>query len=145
MQKLFHFGCSQEVYTADACVISCFDARFDLPIRKFLQRRGIVTFDQIKIPGSAKALGAPDCEADRDFVLRMVRTSIRLHAPTRALLFAHNDCGAYPGIGAEVVAADLRRGAEVLRRAEPSLTIECFFADFDGIYSVENQSASTGA
>ena len=30
MDKLFHFDSPQEVYTADACVISCFDARFDV-------------------------------------------------------------------------------------------------------------------
>ena len=74
MEKVFHFDSPQEVYEADACVISCFDARFDTAIRKFLKRRGIALFDQIKIPGSAKALAAPDCEGDRDFVLRMVRT-----------------------------------------------------------------------
>ena len=67
MQKLFHFDCPREVYQADACIISCFDARFDLAVRKFLKRRGVVTYDQIKIPGSAKALAAPDVEADRDF------------------------------------------------------------------------------
>ncbi len=36
MQKLFHFDCPQEVYRADACVISCFDFRFDAQLRRFL-------------------------------------------------------------------------------------------------------------
>jgi carbonic anhydrase len=136
MDKLFHFDSQQEVYTADACVISCFDARFDVAIRKFLKRRGIVTFDHIKIPGSAKSLAAPECPEDRDFVLRMIRTSIRLHQPRRVLILAHQDCGAYPGVAVDVVAGDVVRAAGVILASEPSLAVECFFADFDGIYRV---------
>lgn len=136
MEKVLHFDAPQEVYQADACVISCFDARFDLTMRKFLKRRGIATYDHVKIPGSAKALADPECPGDRDFVLRMVRTSMRLHRPERALLLGHNDCGAYPGVAPAVVAADLVRAAQVLLAAEPSLAVECYFADFDGVYRV---------
>jgi len=94
MQKLFHFDCPQEVYQADACVISCFDFRFDVQLRKFLKRRGVAVYDHVKIPGSVKAIAAPDRESDREFVLGMLRTSIRLHRPRRLLLFAHIECGA---------------------------------------------------
>ena len=52
MEKVFHFECPREVYTADACVITCFDARFDLAIRKFLKRRDVIVYDQVKIPGT---------------------------------------------------------------------------------------------
>jgi hypothetical protein len=137
MDKLFHFDSPVEVYTADACVISCIDARFETACRKFLKRRGIAIFDNVRIPGSAKALAAPDCQPDRDFVLRLVRASLNLHRPPRALLLGHNDCGGYPGAPAETVASDLLRAADVLRTAFPGLPVECFFADFDGIYQVE--------
>jgi len=40
MEKVFHFDSPREVYRADACVITCFDARFDLAVRKFLKLRG---------------------------------------------------------------------------------------------------------
>jgi hypothetical protein len=136
MQKLFHFDCAQEVYQADACIISCFDARFDLAVRKFLRRRAILTCDQIKIPGSAKSLAAPDTEGDRDFVLRLVRTSMRLHRPARVWMFAHRDCGAYPGIPVETQTSDLLTAAQVLQSAEPTLAVQCFFCDFDGVYGV---------
>ncbi len=136
MEKVFHFDSPQEVYTADACVISCFDARFDQAVKKFLKRRGILVYDHVKIPGSAKALAAPACDAEREFVLAMVRTSRRLHQPARAVIIAHNDCGAYPGIPAETVAADVLRAAEILRASEPDLPIECYFADFDGMYRI---------
>jgi len=137
MQKLYHFDCPREVYQADACVISCFDARFDLLLRKFLKRRGIAIYDHVKIPGSVKSLAVPERDSDRDYVLGMVRTSLRLHRPSQLLLFAHNDCGAYPGVPAELVAADVVTAAGFLRTAEPALAIECYFCDFDGIYSVD--------
>ncbi len=139
MDKVFHFDCPQEVYRADACVMSCFDARFDNATRKFLKRRGIELYDHIKIPGSAKALAAPGCDSDRDFVLSMVRTSMRLHQAALVILIGHNECGAYPGGAPAEIAGDLVRAAGVLLAAEPSLQAECYFADFDGIYRVAAQ------
>jgi hypothetical protein len=136
MEKLFHFDSPPEVYRADACVITCFDARFDLAVRKFLKRRGVVTFDHVKIPGGAKSLAAPECDTDRDFVLRMVRMSMRLHHAERVLIVAHRECGAYPDAPIDVVAADAVRAAEFLRASEPSLAVECYFADFDGVYRI---------
>jgi hypothetical protein len=134
MVKLFHFDSLREHYLADACVISCIDARFDLATRKFLKRLGIAIYDQVKIPGAAKALATPERDADRDFVMGMVRTSMRLHGSTRVLLIGHNDCGGYPGGSADTIVAGLWRAAAVVVAAEPTLTVECYFADFDGIY-----------
>ena len=136
MEKIFHFDCPREVYQADACVISCFDARFDLAMRKFLRRCGVVTFDHVKIPGAAKPLAAPECDAERGFVLRMIRTSMALHRSPRALMIGHADCGGYPNLPPDAVVADLQRAAAVLREAEPSLPVECYFADFDGLYRI---------
>jgi carbonic anhydrase len=136
MEKVFHFDSPREIYKADACVITCFDARFDLAVRKFLKRRGVVTFDHVKIPGGVKSLAAPECDTDRDFVLRMVRTSMRLHGSERVLVVAHGECGAYPGAPMDVVTADAVRAAEFLRASEPPLAVECYFADFDGVYVI---------
>jgi hypothetical protein len=136
MEKLLHFDCPQEVYQADACVISCFDFRFDAALRKFLKRSAVAVYDQIKIPGSAKVVAAPERDSDRDLVIGMVQTSIRLYRPARLMLFGHNDCGAYPGIAAEVVAADLLKARAVFAAAVPELPCEAYFCDFDGIYAV---------
>jgi len=137
MQKAFHFDCPTQVYKADACVLSCFDYRFELAMRKFFRRCGIEAVDHIKIPGSAKALAAPEMETDRDFVLGMVRTSVRLHKPERMLILGHNECGAYAGAGPEVVAADVAKAAEIVRAAGLGLRVECYFCDFDGVYRVD--------
>jgi hypothetical protein len=60
MEKLFHFDSPREHYRADACVITCLDARFEIAIRKFLKRLGCATFDHVKIPGGAKSLAQPE-------------------------------------------------------------------------------------
>ncbi|HEY9140218.1 MAG TPA: carbonic anhydrase [Bryobacteraceae bacterium] len=134
MQKLFHFDSPVEVYRADACVLTCFDARFEMVVRKFLRRRGVAVYDQIKIPGAARALAAPASDGDRDFVLRMLATSIALHGSARMILTGHADCGAYLGRPPEEVTADIGRAAEVIAAAQPSLAIERYFFDFDGVY-----------
>ncbi len=134
MDKVFHFDSPRDHYRADACVIACIDARFDLVTRKFLKRAGIATYDLVKIPGAAKPLASPDSDAVRDFVLGMVRISQSLHGAPRVLLIGHNDCGAYGGAPPDTIVADLFRAALVLHGAEPSLAVECYFAGFDGIY-----------
>ena len=138
MQKVFHFDSPAEVYAADACVITCFDARFDLAVKKFLKRRGIVLFDHVKIPGSAKPLadGMANGNKGCGCIVNAVRTSIGLHRANLVLIMSHNECGAYPGVAADVVAADAARAAAFLTAVEPSLAVEGYFADFDGIYRV---------
>jgi hypothetical protein len=127
LQKILHFDTPAEVYTADACVITCYDARFDPVIRKLLKRLGILVADHVKVPGAAK---------DREFCLQALRISMRLHGSKRAVLVAHNDCGGYPGARPEEVAADALQSMEFLKTEEPSLAYETYFADFDGIYRV---------
>jgi hypothetical protein len=139
MQKVFHFDSPAEVYTADACVITCFDARFDLAVKKFLKRRGIALFDHVKIAGSAKPLADSQASGDGGCgcIVNAVRTSMRLHRTNLVLIMSHNDCGAYPGVPADLVAADAARAAAFLRIEEPSLKVESYFVDFDGVYRVE--------
>ena len=137
MCKLFHFDCEREVYRAGAFVLTCFDARIETPIRKFLRRRGAEPADVARIPGGARALAAPVREYERDFALAMLRTSIALHSPPRVMLVGHADCGAYGGAGSHVVIADLKTAARVVAEAEPSLPVELYFVEFDGVYGVE--------
>jgi len=136
MRKILHFDSPREVYTADACAITCYDARFDAAIRKFFKRRGLALVDRVKIPGAAKGLSGANGEVEQEFALRIVRVSLALHHPPLAVLIGHNDCGGYPGADPAAIAADLLKAAEFLRSAEPRLRVECYFADFDGIYEV---------
>jgi len=136
MQKLFHFDCSNGHYQADACVVSCFDFRFDAQLRKFLKKRGIAVYDHVKIPGSVKVIAQPDRDSDRDLVAGMVRVSIRLHHPPRLMLFGHEECGGYGGAPTEVITADVVKAAAYFANLEPGLQIEPYFSAFDGVYAL---------
>ena len=94
MEKIVPYNSQREHYTADACVVWCFDHRFSDLLGKFSKK--FKNFDLVKIAGGAKAL-AGDASPDRDFVLNQIKTSIRLHGVKRVVLMLHRDCGAYGG------------------------------------------------
>lgn len=146
MKKVFHFDSQTDLYRADACVVSCFDARFELVTRKFLKKRGIWWADPLKIAGGAKAFASPAEESDRRFALGQVRTSMRLHQTNRVMLMLHSDCGAYGGLQAfdgneQREAAnhetELRSGAAFLKSEIPTIEVECYYLKFSGVWALE--------
>ncbi len=146
MKKVFHFDSQPDKYHADACVVSCIDARFELVTQKFLKKRKISWADLVKIAGGAKLFASPGQESDRSFALEQVRTSVRLHQPKRVMLMVHSDCGAYGGLQAfggneEREAAnhetELRSAAEFLRRNMPAIDIECYYLKFTGVWTLD--------
>jgi carbonic anhydrase len=152
MRKVFHFDSPREKYHCDASVVGCFDNRFEVVCRKLLKRIGVVQPDPIKIAGGAKALASPDEEFHRSFVMEQIHKSIRLHGTDRVILMLHSDCGAYGGLAgcfqgdaaaeADHHRAELRRAAEFLKDALPSLTVDCYFLNFEGAWTVEASSAA---
>jgi hypothetical protein len=145
VHKLFHFDSPREVYRAGACVISCFDARFELVERKLLKRLGVACADRVRVAGGAKGLSSPNEPAARAFLINQVRLSVRLHAPPVVLLVAHADCGTYGGFQAFGFDAErevnhhrseLATAAAVLRKETPGLAIRAFFFGFDGAWEV---------
>ena len=147
MKKVFHFDAPREKYHCDAAILWCFDNRFELGFRKFLKRIGVVNSDPIKIAGGAKCMASPDHESDREFVLDQIRKSIRLHGTRRVLLMLHSDCGAYSGLAggfkgdATAEAAhherELQHAAENLKAVIPSIEVQGYFVDFEGIWDAE--------
>ena len=146
MKKLFHFDAPRERYVCDAAVVWCFDNRFELSFRKFLQRQGVVYWDAIKIAGGTKCLASPDRESDRDFVLNQIRISMRLHQTKRVILMQHSDCGAYGGLEAfdnnAAVERDhhreeLRKAARVVSEAIPGVGVDGYLVDFEGVWAPE--------
>ena len=151
MKKVFYFDAPREKYHCDACILWCFDNRFELGFRKFLKRIGVVNCDPVKVAGGAKCLASPENEGERAFVLEQIRKSIRLHGTKRAILMVHSDCGAYGGLGAfgsdaQAEAAhheeELRRAADYLREAIPGIEVSGYFVDFEGIWNAELESVT---
>ena len=144
MRKVLHFDSPREYYHCDAAVVWCYDHRFDQALRKLLKRAGILKPDAIRVAGGAKSLATPEKESDRDFILDQIRKSVRLHATNRVLLMVHADCGAYGGLkafGGDARAEarhhldELQRAAGCLRDAVPGIAVDCYFVDFEGVWS----------
>jgi hypothetical protein len=146
MTKVFHFDAPRDRYQCDAAILWCFDNRFELGLRKYLHRIGIVNIDPIKVAGGAKNLASPEKESDREFVLEQIRKSISLHGTKRVILKVHSDCGAYGGLEAfngdarleaEHHCKELQKAAASLRAAIPNLEILLFYVDFEGVWQEE--------
>ena len=102
--------------------------------------------DHVRLAGAAKALASPSRESEQEWLLEQIRMSVRLHATERVLLLNHSDCGLYGGLDAfagdtqwEAAhhADELRRAAEIVRRAAPGLAVECYFVDFSGVWALD--------
>ena len=144
MQKIFHFDSPPEPYVADAAVLCCFDQRIRLAVHKFLQKQGIVRPDMIVVAGGAKTLASPRNDFERDFILEQVRMSILLHKTERIFLMCHSDCATYGGLAAfqgdreresQHHRDELRRAAELVKGNFPQLSAECYFVNFEGVFS----------
>ena len=138
----------------DASVVGCFDNRFEAVCRKFLKRIGVVQPDPIKIAGGAKSLASPEEEFHRKFVLGEIHKSIELHGTSRIILLVHSDCGAYGGLAgfqgdvkAEAIhhRAELRCAAAFLKKEIPDITVDCFFLDFEGVWTLDEKRAAVSA
>jgi carbonic anhydrase len=148
MEPFVKYESQKEHYTADACVVWCFDDRFYKLLKAFGKQEGFVHIDLVKIAGGAKALASMESASpDRDFVLNQIKTSVRLHGTKRVVLMLHRDCGAYGGsksfADAEAEKAELIKQlhqAQDLVKKElrdvDGLVVDICFADFDGLYKV---------
>lgn len=150
MRKILHFDSQRDHYHSDAVVLWCFDNRFELVLRKLLKRLGVLRFDPIRAAGGAKCLASPNSESEREFVLEQIRTSVRLHGSERAILMLHSDCGGYGGLkafGGDEQAEirhhreELQRATDYLRERIPGLAVDCYFVNFEGVWTLEEPAA----
>lgn len=146
MKPLVKFRTASDHYAADACVVWCYDDRFYGLLKEFGKKQKFGNIDLVKVAGGAKGLAQGTTpSAERDFLIAQIKTSVRLHHTKRIVLMLHRDCGAYGGTKAfpdaitekERYAADLRAAKEYVRREAPAVPVEAYFADFDGLYSLE--------
>ncbi len=128
-------------YTAGACVVWCYDNRFWNLFNEFLKAQEIKNFDPIVIAGGSKSLASPDNESEREFLLKQIELSIKLHHTDRVILMNHSDCGGYGGLKKfgdeekEFTAhkGELEAARKVVESRFPGIRIDTVFADFEGI------------
>lgn len=152
MRKVYHFDSPREKYQCDASVVWCFDNRFELACRKFLKYIGVMQPDPIKVAGGPKSLASPEVDFQRQFILDQIQKSMHLHGTSRVILLMHSDCGAYGGLarfkGDEAAEAahheaELARASEFLHNALPSMRVDCFLVNFEGVWEVPVGQAAT--
>lgn len=114
-------------------IIHCLDFRFIPDLKKFLTDEGLMgDSDEISVAGAIKDLLG---EA-RDFLLKQIDISTRLHGINRVILVAHEDCGAYGGKRAfssdeaefSKHKEDLAKAKEIILTKFPDLEVDFVFA-----------------
>jgi carbonic anhydrase len=140
MRTALVFESPRGPYVSDAVVLACFDARFDLVLRKLLKRLAFRNPDVIRVAGGPRAL-ASGTPLERAATLEQLRASRRLHGTGHALLVGHSDCGAYGGL-AQAFDGDasrerafhrdeLARAVETMRTTLGAFAVATCFIDFE--------------
>ena len=121
-------------YKADACIVWCFDDRFSPLLESFMREKQFSHIDLIKIAGGAKDLASPADASAREYLLDQIAKSIKLHHAPLVILMAHSECGAYDGsMDENFYIAELKKAANVVKEKFPEISIESYFADFEGM------------
>ncbi len=141
------FTCATDLthYTAEAFAVRCFDNRFWKAFHAFIKNRNLGHIDTESVAGGAKVFASPEKEGDRDFLLRELEKSMRLHHTKRVMLFTHHDCGAYGGLarfdGDTAAELAFHREEHAKARAAilacfPDLIVESYFMSAEGIVAL---------
>lgn len=138
---VFAHDAHDEHYTADVFAVRCFDNRFWKTFKRFVKHLGLGHIDTESVAGGAKVFASPDHEADREFMLRELAKSIKFHHTKRAMLFTHEDCGAYGGSPRfknyeEELAfhrAEHEKVRSIIKQKFPEITVETYFIDKEGV------------
>ncbi|OGZ44849.1 MAG: hypothetical protein A3F26_00475 [Candidatus Ryanbacteria bacterium RIFCSPHIGHO2_12_FULL_47_12b] len=132
MNTIFSFQSNKTHYTADACIVWCFDDRFSKLLDEYIKQQNFAHVDLVKIAGGAKDLASPENEPARAYLLDQIAKSIKLHHTKEIILMAHSECGAYGGsTDVDFYTNELQRARESVQKQFPDITVECIYADFE--------------
>ena len=144
MKKKYVFNYSSHLrhYEAAVFALRCFDNRFWKIFKHFMKHLGLGDIDPESPAGGAKVLASPEKRGDRNFMLREIEKSIRLHHTRRVMLFTHHDCGAYGGLTKfkndeekEFVfhCQELAKAQKIVQEKFPKLKVKTYFIDEQGV------------
>jgi len=116
------------------------DFRFMKGVRNYLDAHNMVgDCDLVSIAGAAKNIADPASESEREFLLKQIMLSHKLHNMKRLVLMNHLDCGAYGGSAAfenpaaekAKHTADLKKAAEIIKNTYPDVEVCLAIASLD--------------
>lgn len=132
-------------YVAEAFVVRCFDDRYWKAFKHFLKSLGIKHIDPESVAGGAKIFASPDEDSDREFMLRELEKSVKLHHTKKVMLFTHHDCGAYGGFARfnsdeksefEFHTNELKKATEIIKKKFPVMEAESYFINKEGVMRI---------
>lgn len=137
------FKSDKNHYTADACVVWCFDDRFSQLYHEHTKTAGLARVDLVKVAGGAKGLAMPSGDPEHAFVLDQIAKSIKLHHTPKVVLMMHSECGAYGGTSDETFyTEELKKARASIAQHFPTIAVQTVFADFDGLKEVAQKDIS---
>lgn len=128
------FKSPKEHYTAQACIIWCFDNRFTGALAEFVKVCGFKNFDLVSVAGGTKDLASWLHFIRRWLLLRQIRISVKLHHTKLVVLMNHAECGAYAG--KEIGREDLQKAKKYLQAKISDIEVKTVFADFEKISEI---------
>lgn len=148
MNRIIEMKVDEGHYQAHFCLVWCFDDRFSGLLAEFIKKHGNIHVDLVKAAGGAKDIADPDDALGRDYLLRQIEGSIKLHHTKTIGLMVHANCGAYgapkfetPEAEHDFYKGEVERAAEVVRNflKEKNLeaAVECYVADFKGLVALK--------
>ncbi len=146
MKSVLSYKVKPDHYKADACIVWCFDDRFNSMLDTVRKHYKLKYVDEVKVAGGAKDLVHGE-RYEREYLLGQIEKSVRLHHTPLILLMVHHACGAYgkifntPEEEHDFYAAELSAAKKVIMDFAKTkglrLAVGRFFASFDGLMELE--------
>jgi|SRR3972149_5308206 len=116
-------------HKAHTLVIHCIDFRFQQQIEDNLKVRNLNgQFDRISWPGVSKDFAS---------IAKSAEVSINLHDPDEAIIYEHEDCGAYGEDNSlETHCNNAKKLKARLIELKPDIKVTTLFVTFDGIKEI---------
>lgn len=121
-------------------ILHCIDFRLGREIKNWMEREKLHgDADVVAAAGATKNIVDPKNSSDREFIIRQIEISKRLHNINTVILMNHTDCGAYGDVPRSKHVDDLASAAESVRSAFPGLAVRRVLANIasDGAVTIE--------
>lgn len=132
------------MHKAKAVILTCMDFRFQKMIQKWLQENNYLgTTDEIIVAGATRDIVKPLNNSHKEYLLRQLELSVKLHDPDEIILLDHQDCGGYAqdqtiplGLDYETDKeshkATSKIAKDIISSLYPNKTIRTLYINFDG-------------
>lgn len=121
-------------------VLHCIDFRLGREIKNWMERENLYgDADVVAAAGAVKNIVDPHAPSDREFILRQIGISKRLHDIKDVVLMNHTDCGAYGNVPRSMHLDHLEKAAESIRIAFSDLNVRRALVNIasDGTVTIE--------